>query len=179
MSATELETWRREWREVSDPLPDLKKKIRRQNRRMVLVVAILCFCLAASTVAALRTGNSFLSGLAAGLWVTSVLSGCCSWWVRRGTWRPAAQTTRAFLELSYKRAVAKSQTIRFCVYFLAIAMLLYAGALLYFWSTSSLKPLGLLVFAAMIAELFFLRRLGRRKQREVQETRRLLEQITE
>lgn len=38
---------------------------------------------------------------------------------RRGTWRPVAASTRAFVELSYARALAKRRSARFLPWFLA------------------------------------------------------------
>ena len=35
-SDLELETWQREWQEQTEPLPELKKKIKRQNLQTVL-----------------------------------------------------------------------------------------------------------------------------------------------
>ena len=64
---TELDVWRREWREETEPFPALKKKIRRQNLRIVGAIVAIAVCLIVSTIEAIRTGNAFVAGLAAGI----------------------------------------------------------------------------------------------------------------
>ena len=105
---TELEIWQREWQEQTEPLPDLKKKIRRQNLKTVAAIFAVCVCLAISTAAALRTRSSFMAGMAVGIAFAGVFLGGYAWWVRRGAWKPTAQTTLAYAELSHRRAVAKA-----------------------------------------------------------------------
>lgn len=174
---TELETWRREWQSQTEPLPKLKKKIRRQNQRTIAGITLIGTCLAVSTIEALRTRGSFVTGLAAGLWFATLVLGGYSWWVRRGTWKPEAQTTRAYLELSYKRAVAKARTIRFSIYVVLAVAILLGPVLLWNWRT--LHGIGPLVLAAVLAELFYFRHLGRRKKQEIEETSKLMEQADE
>jgi hypothetical protein len=175
----ELETWRREWRDPDEPLPNLKRKIKRQNLRTVAATIAMCVLLAITTVQALRTRGSFVSGMATGLWTVSLVAGSYAWWVRRGAWRPAAQTTLAYAELAHKRAVAKVRTLRFSFYFLLTAMAVCTAFSAWNWRT--LSPRSVLMWAvllaAMVAELFYFRHYARRKQREVEETRKLIEQI--
>jgi hypothetical protein len=173
----ELETWRREWRTSTEPLPELKRKIRRQNLQTIAAVLAICVCLAFSTAEALRTRSSFMAGLAAGIAFTSVILGGYTWWVRRGAWKPAAQTTSAYLELSCKRAVAKARTIRFSFYFLLAAILLFA--ILFAWNWRAFSPREALILGALVMELFLFRRYGRRQNREIEETKKLLEQTRE
>ena len=174
---TEIETWRREWQSGTEPLPKLKKKIQRQNLRTIAGVAVMCVCLAFSTTEAWRTRSSFMEGLAAGLWFTSLFLGSYGWWVRRGTWKPAAQTTQAYLELTYKRAVAKARTIRLSFYVALAVTVVWAPFLAWNWRT--LHGTGALILAAFVAELFFFRHLGRRKKQEIKETRKLMDQTDE
>jgi hypothetical protein len=173
----ELETWRQEWRTSTEPLPELKKKIKRQNLRMVLASVTICVCLAVSAIEAHRTRSSFLFGLAAGIAFAGVILGGYSWWVRRGAWRPAAQTTSAYLELSYKRAVAIGRTVHFSFYFLLVATVLFGGFVAWNWRSFLLRD-GL-ILAALVIELVYFRFLGRRKQREIEETKKLMEQARE
>jgi hypothetical protein len=174
---TELETWRREWQSQTEPLPKLKKKIKRQNQRTIAAIALMCACLVVSTIEALRTRSSFMVGVAVGVWFAALVLGGYSWWVQRGTWKPEAQTTRAYLELSYKRAVAKARMIRFSIYVVLAVTILLSPILLWNWRT--LHGIGPLVLAALLAELFYFKYLGRRKKREIEETRRLMEQADE
>ena len=173
----EIETWRREWQSQTEPLPKLKRKIQRQNLRTIAGVVLMCACLAVSTTEALRTRSSFMAGLAAGLWFAGLVLGSYAWWVQRGAWKPAAQTTQGYLELSYKRAVAKARTLRFSFYFLLAAIVVLAPFLLWSWKT--LRGIGVLALAALVAELFLFRYLERRKKLEIEETKKLLEQSDE
>ena len=170
----ELDVWRREWREETEPFPALKRKIRRQNLRIVAAVAAIVVCLIVSTVEAVRTGNDFLAGLASGLAFAGIVQGAYSWWVRRGAWKPAAQTTLAYAELAYKRAIATARTTRFSFRFLVIAVALYAGVAAWHWKTFS--SVYALILVAMAAELFLLDYKRRRAQRGLEESKRLFEQ---
>lgn len=172
---TELEVWQGEWRQQTEPLPELKRKIKRQNLRTWLAVAAIAVCLLFSTTEALRGRGSFMAGLASGLWFASLLLGGYGWWVRRGSWRPTAQTTRAYVELTYKRAVARGRILRFALYFLLTATILYAGFAAWNWKASSEKWLPALVLAGMVIELFVLRHCGRRQRQEIEKTRGLME----
>jgi hypothetical protein len=174
---TEIQSWQREWRDQTDPLPDLKKKIKRQNLHLVASVFLLCACLAVSTTEAIRTRNSLIAGFAVGVWFAGLVAGTYAWWVRRGTWKPAAQTTLAYLQLSHQRAVARVRTIRFSFYFLLVATVLYVIPVVWYWKSFSYRAP--LILAAMVAELFFFRYLARRKQREIEETKKLVEQARE
>jgi hypothetical protein len=174
---TELEAWRREWHSQTEPLPELRRKIRRQNLRIAAVVIAIGLCLALSTAEAWRSRSWFMAGLAAGIGFASLLLGGFGWWVRRGTWRPTAQTTLAYVELSYRRAVAKSRTIRFSFYFmLAVTVLFTAFA---GWRGTIFAARGGAVAAAMVAELFFLGYCGRQKRREIEATKRLIDDMKE
>jgi hypothetical protein len=174
---TELETWRREWRDETEPLPDLKEKIKRQNLRMVASAVMMMALLAASTTMALRTRGSFVSGLASGLWAVSVVVGSYAWWVRRGTWKPVAQTTLAYLKLTHNRAVANARVLRFSFYFLLVTIVLFgAGAV---WHGREFSALTAVILAALVAELGFLWHLGRRKRRAIERIAKLIEQTRE
>jgi hypothetical protein len=170
----ELDVWRREWREETEPFPGLKRKIRRQNLRIIAAVAAIAACLAVSTVEAVRTGNSFLAGLATGVGFAGIVQGAYAWRVRRGAWRPAAQTTLAYAELAYKRAIATARTTRFSFRFLAIVMALYAGLVAWHWKT--LTALYALILVAIVAELFLLDYNRRRARQGVEESKKLWEQ---
>ncbi len=174
---TELEIWQREWQEHTEPLPDLKKKIRRQNLRTVAAIFAVCVCLAISTAEALRTRSSFMAGMAAGIAFAGVFLGGYAWWVRRGAWKPTAQTTLAYAELCHRRAVAKARTARFSFYFLLVATLLLAA--LVGWNWTRFHARDGLILAALLTELFVLKHLERRKHREIEETRKLIDDIAQ
>ncbi len=170
----ELESWRREWRSGSAPLPDLKRRIRRQNARMGAAAALLAACLAISTTAALRGAGAFWSGLATGLWVTALLVGTYAWWVRRGAWTPAADSTQGYLELTWRRAVAKERTLRFSLGLLLLAIAIYGATLA--MSPGPITIVGMGVLAMLVLEIPLFVVLRRRNRRERDEARRLLDQ---
>jgi Flp pilus assembly protein TadB len=173
----ELETWRKEWRKQTVPLPELKKKIRRQNQRTALAVVAVCLCLAFATVAASRNHSWFMAGLASGIGFSGLVMGAYAWWVRRGSWKPSAQTTLAYAELSYKRAIAKARILRFAFYFLLIAIVLFAGFVAWNWRHFRARD-GVIV-AAMAVEAAFIRRQELRKKRETEETGKLVDGLQE
>ena len=175
---TELEMWRREWRDQTAPFPALKRKIRRQNLRIIAAVAAIALCLVLATVGALRSRSSFMAGLVVGIAFASVFQGGYAWWARRGAWKPAGQTTLAYAELSYKRALATARTTRFSFYFLLVGTVLYTGFVAWNWMawTAAPRATGALVVAAMVIELFLLWDNRRRAKREIEETGKLLEQ---
>jgi Flp pilus assembly protein TadB len=173
----ELAAWRRDWSTETEPLPELKRKIRRQNLRITVVVAALCVCLALSTIAAVRTRSSFMAGLATGMWFASLSLGSYAWWVRRGAWRPTAQTTLAYLELSYRRAIARARTLRFSFYFLLAGIVLSAA--FFAWNWQQFTTTEALILAALVAELFFFSHKARRNKQEIKEMQKLLEQTKE
>lgn len=171
---TELEIWQREWRERTEPFPMLKRKIRRQNLRTAAAIAAIVICLAVSIIGAVRTRNSFLAGLATGIGFAGIVQGGYAWWVRRGAWRPAAQTTLAYAELAYKRAVARAKTTRFSFRFIAIVAAVTAGVVAWHWKTLTWPEA--LLLAAMVLEGFLLNDIRRRAARGVEESRKLWEQ---
>jgi hypothetical protein len=173
----ELDTWRREWREQAAPLPDLKKKIKRQNLRMVAAGVLLGLCVSFTTCEAVRTRAAFASGMAAGLWFTTLVAGGYAGWVRRGAWKPTAQTTLAYAELAHRRAVARARTIRFCFHLLLAATALFA--LFTAWNWKRFGPRDGMMLAVLGLELFYFVYLGRRKEREIEETQRLVDQVRE
>jgi hypothetical protein len=176
-SETELEIWQREWRDRTEPMPDLKKKIRRQNLRTVAAILAVCACLAFSTVEAFRNRSYFMAGVAAGIAFASVFMGGYAWWVRRGAWKPTAQTTLAYAELCYRRALAKARTVRFAFYFLLIATVLFG--IFVAWNWKHFHPRDGIVLVALVAELFFFKHFGRRKRREIEENRKLVDGLKE
>jgi len=172
---TELESWRQEWQSEAEPLPDFRKKIRRQNLRMIVVAAVISVCLIVATALARR--SSFMAGLAAGMWAASLSMGAYTLRVRRGAWKPAAQTTLAYAELSYKRAIAKAKTVRFAFYFLLAAVVLYGTVVTWRWR--GLSGMETAILTGMLIELGFFQYLGHRQKREIETSRNLMQRIRE
>jgi len=174
---TELESWQREWRTNTEPMPELKKKIKRQDQQTVAAIIAVCVCLAVSIIAAVYRHSYFMAGTAAGIGFASVIMGGYILRVRRGSWKPAAQTTLAYAELSHKRAIAKIRTLHFGFYFLLCATVLFTGFLAL--SSNHIHRRDMIVAGLMVAELFYFKQLQRRKQQEVIETKKLIDDIKE
>jgi hypothetical protein len=175
MIDAELEAWRLQWRAEAEPLPDLKKKVREQNVRTIAGAILTCVCLAISTIAALRQSSRFVSGLATGLWFTSICLGGYTWWVRRGTWKPFGQTALAYAELSHKTAVAKAKILRLSLYLSIATIGVLAAALARDWKNVPVSFV--LVMAGLAFEAIALRHYERRKEQEIAETREMLDYL--
>jgi hypothetical protein len=192
MEDRELQTWQKEWRNATEPLPEIQKKIKRQNRGFVLgnTGAALAFFggLALSVVAVRQEPSPERIAWAVGIWVLAFVSGGYRLWNQRGTWRAATQSTRAFVELAHKRTVAKLRSIRFSFY--AIGAWAIFCAVLTAWRWNALFPefhahlaeyvgaLGgsLLMF---VAAFLYLAWYQRRKTTELEQTKRILEAMKE
>ena len=172
---SELQHWRQDWRERTEPLPEWKSRIRRQNLWMAGAVIALAVCLTLSTWWALQARSAFAAGLAVGMWLATVISGGYAWRVRRGAWKPDGQTTLAYMELAHRRAVAKARQLRFSFYFLLCAMLLFAAFSV--WNERGLSLRDLALLAAFVIELIYFRRSRYRKQREAESTRKLIDEM--
>lgn len=172
----ELEAWQQEWRSQADPLPDLKKKIRRQNVRMVVAIVMICLCVAVSATLAWRMRSLFFAGIAAGITFGGIVMGSYALRVRRGAWKPSAQTTLAYAELSYKRAVAKARMLHFSSHFLAVMLILFAGFSAWNWRAVHVREFA--TFGALVAEAIWLKLYGRRKTREITKCKKLLDEVS-
>jgi hypothetical protein len=174
---TELEAWQREWHLQTGPLPSLKKKILRQNLRTLAAMLAVCLGLTVSGLLAWRHRSPFMVGLAAGMSFASLFLGGYAWWVQRGAWKPTAQTTLAYAELSYRRAVAKARTVRFSFYFVLVATGWLAILMGFDWK--GLRARDGIILAGLLLELVYFRRYGQKKKREIEETKKLLDDLTE
>src|SRR6185369_7559566 len=90
----ELDAWRQEWSRDTEKLPELRGRIRRQNRRMRFGLVAILVCLAVATAIALLRPTDGWRGFALGVWGAVVVAGSYTLWVRRGTWEPAALTSQ-------------------------------------------------------------------------------------
>lgn len=173
----ELASWRREWHEQAEQLPNLKKKIKRQDRRGILQAFLVGALLVLSLIGVWHFQTSLSRGFATGAWFSCLIMGVYVWRARRGTWKPAAQTTEAYLVLLHKRAVAKQKIVQFAFRFLLTTTLLYAGFLAWRWKHFS--AVSAVVLVALTGELFLLRYMERKRQRQVDATQKLLQSSAE
>lgn len=174
----ELDTWRREWSIDTEPLPELKRRVRAQNRRLMIGISAVAACLAAGTAIALRHPlDSGWGGFAVGLWVASVVGIAYAVWVRRGTWEPASQTTGAYVDLLHRRAVADLRKIVFLRRGLLVVLVGYTVLLL--WKGWHFTARSALVIAALVLEGWWMRSLERRRRRDVDAAAALANRMAE
>jgi len=167
----ELARWREEWSFDTEPLPELRQRVRAQNRRLAAGGVLLAVCLAAGAVLGLRLPASAWGGFALGLWLAALVGGGYALWVRRGTWAVAAQTTGAYADLLHRRAVAtlaKTVFLRRC---LTVVLVAYGAWLL--WTGPRIAARAMPVVGLLAAEAALFRVLERRRRRAVDETARL------
>jgi hypothetical protein len=176
----ELDTWRRQWQ--ADPAQphrnrlaaDLKERVARDSRRMmiglvapVLVTAVIGGGMALQALQTLRAADIVLA-LEVWLFILVTWVGCIR--IARGTWRPLAETTAAFVDLSIRRCRANLRSVPFglalyvCQLIIVVLLRLpYAldwSAVLTAWPT---VVLGVLVFPALVAAGIWFTRKQRAK----------------
>jgi hypothetical protein len=124
----ELETWRRQWQAGSasafdaDAVESLRRRVLRETRsnKLMLVWPILVTIIVGGWIIlrALRTGQGLDVLLAIEGWIFIVVMWAGCLWIARGTWRPLADTTAAFVEISIRRREAnlRGATFGACAY---------------------------------------------------------------
>lgn len=150
MSATDpewnelIEAWQSEAPDEAAP-PPLSAEVRRRIRRKVRRFGIALILLAISEVVMCtgllvwllrevlerRRPVDFVGF--AGVLLLCVVAFAFSFWNRRGTWWPAAESTRTFIDLSIERCRRKLLTLRFCPWFIAAEVAFLAA-----WGTWAL-----------------------------------------
>lgn len=168
----ELESWRREWHVDTEPLPDLKRHIRGQNRRMLAGGALIVVCLAVATVLGLQQPTSGWGGFAVGVWIATLLAGGYTLWVRRGTWKPEGTTTEAYVQLLHRRAVAALRKTVVLGWAMTAMFAIYGGWLV-LSGTHRTAHSGL-IFTAFTVAILWMQALGRRRRRAVEAAARLV-----
>jgi hypothetical protein len=164
----ELDAWRREWSVDTEPLPELERRFRAQNRRLLVGALAIAGCLAIGTVIAIRhPWDSGWGGFALGLWASSLAGIGYALWVRRGTWEPASETTGAYLDLLHRRAVAQLRKLVFLRRCLLVVLVAYTAVLL--WKGWRFDVRSALLVAAFALEAWWMRRLERRRRRDVED----------
>jgi hypothetical protein len=68
------------------------------------------------------------TGWATGICVLVFVAAGCRIWVLRRTWRPEAQSTRAFVELWHKRVTARIRLLRISIY-LSLGWIIFCAVL--------------------------------------------------
>jgi hypothetical protein len=136
----ELDAWREEWSSVAEPTADFQRdfqrkvqqRIKREDRRFVLgnILTVIAFLGILIFAVYMRHQSSWMgTGWATGICVLVFISAGVRIWVLRRTWRPETQSTRAFVELWYKRVAARIRLLRISTY-LSIGWLIFCAALM-------------------------------------------------
>lgn len=108
-ASTDLTHWTRAWQSYSaaPKAADLRERVARDIRRarIALIGPVLVTIVAGggTLVTALTHKRPADIALAAGVWIFIAAVWLGSLWIARGTWRPLAATTGAFLDFSVHR----------------------------------------------------------------------------
>jgi hypothetical protein len=131
----ELDDWREQWSNVTEPPADLQRKvqqrIKRQDRRFVLGNFLTALVFLGMLIFALymRYQSSWMgTGWATGICALVLVAAGCRIWVLRRTWRPETESTRAFVELWHKRVAARIRLLRISIY-LSLGWIIFCAAL--------------------------------------------------
>ena len=134
----ELESWRRQWQSRSEPRVDadaaerLRRRVLRETRglKVHLIWPVLVTIVVGGwiTSRALRTGQTLDVVLAIESWAFIAVVWAGSLWIARGTWRPLADTTAAFVDISIRRRAANLHGLTFgaCLYVAQLAFVVLA-----------------------------------------------------
>ncbi len=176
----EWQAWEKEWKAEGAPLPDLERKVRVQGRLRVLGAAagvlVGASFLAFAGWRAWRRPEPPVVVWAIAVWVFVIALTGFLLWTHRGTWRPAAATTRDFLRISRRRCLGNLEVIRFTRWFLLAEVLFVAAWSLWVHGASAaglaaglragaVRYMLALLFAA--GTLVWLRWYGRRNRDEL------------
>lgn len=187
----ELREWMSDWQVGPEPEPEvrdaIRRRVRRQSRKLVLYTAgeltlgllMLAFVIRTAVARPVFFNVAAMAGLAlAILWAVTY-----SLWSSRGTWRPAAETTTAFLDLSILRCRRRLNALRAGWWLLAVELAIMIPWLhLLLRSGGANAPLtpgyaaafGFLILVASLAVAFLIvaKRKARRELREIEELQR-------
>jgi hypothetical protein len=136
----ELVTWREQWKGIAEPSADFQRdfqrkvrlRVKRQNRRFVLgnILSVIAFLGLLVFAWYMRHQSSWMgTGWPISVCVLVFVAAGVRIWALRQTWRPETQSTRAFVELWYKRVEARIRLLRISTY-LSIGWLIFCAALM-------------------------------------------------
>jgi hypothetical protein len=136
----ELDGWRRRWQAqpARFDVVALKESVARETRRMkVMLLAPVGVTVGIggwALIGALTRPTAASLSLAIGVWSFIVMAWAGALWLSRGTWRPQAETTDAFVEVAIRRCESAVQSVplALALYVLQIVfMLLWAPRMLH------------------------------------------------
>jgi hypothetical protein len=135
----ELDVWREQWSSVAEPTADFQRdflrkvqqRIQHHNRRFVLgnILTVIAFLGILIFAFYMRHQSTWMgTGWGTSICVLVFVAAGVRLWVLRRTWRPETQSTRAFVELWYKRVQARIRLLRISTY-LSIGWLIFCAVL--------------------------------------------------
>jgi hypothetical protein len=190
----ELDLWREQWSGVARPSPEFRrqvqKRIKVQDRRFwlgnLLALAAFVGMLTLAFYQLSHQTSRLEKGQATGVCVLLFVAVTCRLWIMRGTWRAETQSVRAFMELWHRRVLARIRGLQLGIY-VAIGWLGFGAVLVASnWATIRLEVtphptvyLAMMVFMVVMLRVIWLGAmwLRRRKVAELNEVKRLLEEI--
>lgn len=188
----ELRQWMADWQGDPEPAPEVRdaiqRRVRRQSVKMALYTAgeltlslvMLAFVIRTAVARPVFFNVAAMAGLALViLWAVTY-----SLWSSRGTWRPGAETTTAFLDLSVLRCRRRLNALRAGWWLLAMELAILIPWLHLLLSSRPAHPpaawsyaagFGFLLLVASLAVVFLIvaRRKARRELRELEELARV------
>jgi hypothetical protein len=188
----ELESWRRQWQGGAssavdaDAVERLRRRVVRETRwiKVSLIAPILVTIGVggAMTLRALRTEQHIDVVFAVETWIFIVVTWVGCLWLARGTWRPLADTTAAFVDVSIRRREANFRAVIFGVCLYAAQLVFVVLAL---GATSSAGVLPLLTSSftigagaiGVLGGLGFLYWFGPRQRPDLERLRELKRQL--
>ncbi|MFY9822972.1 MAG: hypothetical protein WAM82_16440 [Thermoanaerobaculia bacterium] len=116
----ELLAWRADWQAEAGPSPEalaaIRRRVRCQSRGMALLLAgellLAAAALAFLVRFAIQHPDPVDVATMAGLCLLTLWATACSLWLRRGLWKPEAETIAAFLDLSVDRSRRRLRSLR-------------------------------------------------------------------
>ena len=188
----EMRDWMEDWRDDAPPGAEARaailRHVRRRSRTLALVTAgdlvvtILLLGLFGALLARAREPETIAVLVAGGLLAVSALG--LATWNRRGIWRPSAETTEAFLEISLLRCRRSLRAVRYSYGIMVVeALLLVPWLVIGILRRPDTRPFGwnpylfygallALIFGAMLLGCRWYARRVRRERQVLREARR-------
>jgi len=188
----ELRGWMDEWRDNPAPAAEARaailRHVRRRSRTLALVsagelvVTVLLLAMLGTLLLRAREPETIAVVVAGSVLAVGAL--VLSTWNRRGTWRPSAETTEAFLEISVLRCRRSLRAVRYAYGIMVVeALMLVPWLFIGIRRHPDRRPFGhdpYIYYGALLAIVFGAATLGcrwyarrvRRERRALQDTRR-------
>ncbi|HUQ52435.1 MAG TPA: hypothetical protein VM692_09450 [Gammaproteobacteria bacterium] len=186
----ELESWRRQWQGAAAPPADavvqLRQRVLRETRwlkwSLIGPILVTLGVGGGMTLRALRTQQPLDVLFAVETWIFIVVTWIGALWLARGTWRPLADTTAAFVAVSIRRRKANARAAIFalCLYVAQLVFVVLAlaaelpGGVARILTSSFMVVVGWIGIPAGLALIYW---FHRRRRAELERLRELERQL--